>query len=39
MLHITRLVLTETPEPELEPIEAARVWSYALQGLPAHVLR
>jgi hypothetical protein len=25
MLHITRFVLTETPDPELEPIEAARV--------------
>jgi hypothetical protein len=26
-LHITRLVLTETPDPELDPIEAARVVS------------
>jgi hypothetical protein len=25
MLHITRFVLTETPDPELDPIEAARV--------------
>ena len=38
-LHITILVLTETPEPELEPSEAARVVSYELDGLPAHVLR
>ena len=38
-LHITMLVLTETPEPELEPIDAARVVSYELQGLPAQVLR
>jgi hypothetical protein len=27
MLHMTRFVLTDTPEPELEPIDAARVWS------------
>jgi hypothetical protein len=39
ILHITRFVLTETPDPELDPIDAARVWSYELHGLPAHVLR
>ena len=26
-LHITRFVLTDTPDPELEPSEAARVVS------------
>ena len=39
MLHITRLALTDAPEPELEPSEAARVPSYALCGLPAQLLR
>ena len=36
---MTRFVPTETPEPELEPIDAARVVSYELHGLPAQVLR
>jgi hypothetical protein len=36
---MARFVLTETPEPELDPIEAARVVSYELHGLPAQVLR
>ena len=27
MLHITRFVLTETPDPELDPSDAARVVS------------
>jgi len=38
-LHITRFVETETPEPELEPSDAARVLSYGVFGLPAHELR
>jgi hypothetical protein len=38
-LAITRLILTETPEPELEPSEAARVVSYGFAGFPPHVLR
>ena len=38
-LAITRLALTDTPEPELEPSEAERVVSYGLDGLPAQVLR
>jgi len=36
---MTRLALTETPEPELEPSEAARVVSYGLAGFPAQLLR
>src|SRR4029453_10100501 len=38
-LAITILVLTETPDPELEPSEAERVVSYGLAGLPPHELR
>jgi hypothetical protein len=38
-LHIVRLALTETPEPELEPSEAARVESYAVLGFPDQLLR
>ena len=38
-LHITRFALTDTPDPELEPSEAARVVSYGLAGLPAQLLR
>src|SRR5258708_21618198 len=38
-LAITRLALTETPEPELEPSEAERRGSYTLAGLPPQVLR
>src|ERR1700722_14791127 len=37
--HITRFVLTETADPELDPIEPARVVSYDSDGLPPHVLR
>jgi hypothetical protein len=37
--HITKFVLTETPLPELDPIDAARVVSYGFEGLPAQVLR
>jgi hypothetical protein len=37
--HITRFVLTETPDPELDPSDAARVVSKGLEGLPAQVLR
>jgi hypothetical protein len=32
-------VLVETPEPELDPIDAARVVSYELHGFPAQLLR
>src|SRR2546430_9860590 len=39
MLHITRFVLTETPDPELDPSEAARVVSYGVAGLPDPLLR
>ena len=38
-LAITRFALTDTPEPELEPSDAARVVSYTLEGLPPHELR
>jgi hypothetical protein len=38
-LHIVKLALTETPDPELEPSDAARVVSYTSLGLPAQVLR
>src|SRR5580693_6451608 len=38
-LTITRLALTETPEPELDPNEAARVVSYGFAGLPPQLLR
>ncbi|MGC1887186.1 MAG: hypothetical protein WA709_13990 [Stellaceae bacterium] len=38
-LTITKLALTETPEPELDPNEAARVVSYGLAGLPPQLLR
>ena len=33
-LHITKLVETDTPDPELDPNEAARVVSYGVEGLP-----
>ncbi len=36
---MTKLTLTETAEPELEPSEAERVVSYGLTGLPPQVLR
>jgi hypothetical protein len=36
---MTILVLTETPDPELDPSEAERVVSYGLAGLPPHELR
>ena len=39
ILHVVRFALTETPEPELEPSEAARVVSYTSLGFPAQVLR
>ena len=39
MLQVTRLVLTDAPEPELEPSEAARVVSYGLATLPPQLLR
>jgi hypothetical protein len=39
MLHITRFVLTETPDPELDPSEAARVVSYGVAGFPDQLLR
>ncbi len=39
MLHMTRLVLTEAPDPELDPSDAARVESYALCGFPDQLLR
>jgi hypothetical protein len=39
MLHVVRFALTETPEPELEPSDAARVVSYTSLGFPAQVLR
>ena len=38
-LAITKLALTDTPEPELEPSDAARRVSYGLAGLPPQVLR
>src|SRR5919109_4852765 len=38
-LTMTRSALTETPDPELDPSEAARVVSYGLAGLPAQLLR
>jgi hypothetical protein len=38
-LHIVRFALTETPDPELDPSEAARVVSYTSLGFPAQVLR
>src|SRR3954462_10191435 len=38
-LAMTRLALTETPEPELDPSDADRVVSYGLAGLPPQVLR
>src|SRR6185369_10446741 len=38
-LAMTRLALTDTPEPELEPREADRVVSYGFPGLPPQVLR
>src|SRR5262249_32919880 len=39
MLHITRFVLTDTPEPELDPSDAARVVSYGVAGVPGPPLR
>src|SRR5262249_42557533 len=39
MLHITRFVLTDTPEPELDPSDAARVVSYGVAGVAAQLLR
>jgi hypothetical protein len=36
---MTRLALTETPDPELDPNEAARVVSYGFDGFPAQLLR
>src|SRR5262249_61835918 len=39
MLHITRFVLTDTPEPELDPSDAARVVSYGVAGVPDQLLR
>jgi len=36
---MTKFMLTDTPDPELEPSEAERVVSYGFDGLPAHVLR
>jgi len=36
---MTRLALTETPEPELDPNDAARVVSYGLAGLPPQLER
>src|SRR2546427_12689106 len=38
-LAITRLELTDTPDPELEPSEAARVVSKGRPGLPPQALR
>jgi hypothetical protein len=38
-LHIARFAVTETADPELDPIAAARVVSYGLAGLPPQVLR
>ena len=38
-LAITKLVLTDTAEPELEPREAALVVSYGLEGFPPQVER
>jgi hypothetical protein len=38
-LTMTRLALTDTPDPELEPNEPARVVSYGLAGLPPQLLR
>ena len=38
-LAITKLALTDTPEPELDPRDAERDVSYGLAGLPAHVER
>ena len=34
-----RFALTDTPEPELDPSDAARVVSYTFDGFPAHELR
>src|SRR2546429_9339191 len=39
MLHVTRFVLTETPDPELDPSEAARAVSYGVAGVPHQTLR
>src|SRR2546425_1705630 len=39
MLHVTRFVLTETPDPELDPSEAARAVSYGVAGVPHPPLR
>ena len=38
-LAITKLVLTDTAEPELEPREAALVVSYGLEGFPPQLER
>ena len=38
-LAITRLALTDTPDPELDPSDAERVVSYGFAGLPAQLLR
>ena len=39
ILHIARFAVTETADPELDPIAAARVVSYGLAGLPPQVER
>jgi hypothetical protein len=36
---MTRLLLTDTAEPELEPSDAERVVSYGFDGLPLQLLR
>src|SRR5947209_16994483 len=38
-LAMTRLMLTESAEPELDPSEADRLVSYGLDGFPPQVLR